>query len=247
MWEFSITLQSKHSLVAAEMFDSLRRDLGKFHAIVAESQDENFLNIIIAVDEKYKSDAQIVLLRVIALTICQNFKSQYLDTHLFLPMQDEISLYAFKKALINFDKKTDYFIISKALNFDEFLFLESFYNFKLSLLRDKWRELVCLANENRDYFVSQDAFLELLKFLIDNIDICSDEIDVVEEEQGYCIVSGGEKGAILSARSMVGSLIDLSPQKINMYCKGENKVSGLLRSIFSNRLNLRKNEICEKK
>src|SRR5699024_9332215 len=113
------------------------------------------------------------------------------------------------KALINFDKETDYFLISKALNFNEFLYLESFYQFKLIKLRDKWSELIRLANENRDYLVSSDAFFDLLKFLIDNLDICKDEIDVVEEGDGYHIYEEGEKSMPMNSSALISSLIDL--------------------------------------
>ena len=153
MWEFSISLDSKQTEVANSIFDMLRADLSPLNAVVAESIDGCFINILVAVDDLKRSETEVVLLKIISLSICQNYKLDFLNKHLFLPVQDLLSLEAFKKALINFDKETDYFIISKALNFDEYLYLDSFYRFKLAPLRDKWRELIRLANENRDYLI----------------------------------------------------------------------------------------------
>ena len=244
MWEFSINLSSSKSNLAASIFNVLREQLSQFKAIVARSDSAKFINIVIAVPAQHRADAEIVLLKTITLAICNTFKQEFLDRHLFLPKQDEIGITAFKKALINFDKETDYFLISKALNFNEFLYLESFYQFKLVRLREKWSELVCLANQNRDYLISTEAFNDLLKFLIDNLDICKDEIDVFEEDDGrYCICDDGKKCEILGDSAMVSSLIDLSPQKINFYYKNQNHATELLKIIFDRRLNLRSSKI----
>ncbi len=238
MWEFSISLNSDKNELASSIFNILKKELAKFNAIVAISNQNEYFCIVIAVDNNFKNDAEIILLRTITLAICQSFKADYLNKYLSLPNQDEIRVTAFKKALINFDKETDYFIISKAINFDEFLYLESFYQFKLKKLRDKWGELVRLANENRDYLVSTDAFFDLLKFLIDNLDIEKEEIDVVEDEKGYYICDEGTKSQPLSSSALISSLIDLSPQKINMYCSCENSATSLLQTIFDRRFNL---------
>lgn len=238
MWEFCINLQSNKSELAASIFNILRKELSSSKAIVARSDGDQYISIVLAVPKECRSDAEIVVMRVVTLAICQSFKSDYLNKHLFLPNQDNLSLTAFKKALINFDKETDYFIISKTLNFDECLYLESFYQFKLVRLRDKWSELIRLANENRDYLVSADAFFDLLKFLVDNLDVSGDEIDVVEDDDGYHICGSGAKSGALNSSALVSSLIDLSPQRINMYYRSENSATNLLKTIFDHRIML---------
>ena len=86
--------------------------------------------------------------------------------------------------------------------------------------------------------ISSDAFFDLIKFLIDNLDICNDEIIVVEDEQGYYIYEEGKKSKILSSAALIGNLIDLSPQKINLYYKNENHATFVLKNIFDRRINL---------
>lgn len=238
MWEFCINLQPNKSDLAASIFNILRKELCFSKAIVARSDGENYISIVLAVPRENRAEAEVVIMRVVTLAICQSFKADYLNKHLFLPTQDNLSLTAFKKALINFDKETDYFLISKVLNFDENLYLESFYQFKLVRLRDKWSELIRLANENRDYLVSADAFFDLLKFLVDNLDVSGDEIDVVEDDDGYHICESGAKSGALNPSALVSSLIDLSPQKINMYYRSENNAVDLLKTIFEHRIML---------
>lgn len=238
MWEFCIYLQSNKSDLAASIFNILRKELSFSKTIIARSDGEEYILIALAVPSEHRNDAEIVIMRVVTLAICQSYKADYLNKHLFLPNQDNLSLVAFKKALVNFDKETDYFLISKMLKFDKNLYLESFYQFKLVRLREKWGELIRLANENRDYLVSADAFFDLLKFLVDNLDVSGEEIDVVEDDDGYHICESGARSAALTSSALVSSLIDISPQKINIYYHSENSAIDLLKIIFDHRVML---------
>ena len=146
---------------------------------------------------------------------------------------------AFKKALLNFDKETDKFIIKKNLDLSKDIFLEAFYQFKLKSLKEKWAELVALSNENREYLVSSDSFIDLLKFLVDNLDICENEISIVKESEGYRIFSSDnipEENKLLTEELVVSSVIDLSPQRINLYFNETSKAITLLEKIFEERI-----------
>ena len=241
MWEYSICVSSSNRQIANYILSASKKYVEKFGGVATMLADNNFLSIIIGIEDKLKEKAQNHICKVVTKTICSFFKSDFLDKNLALPIRDEISLLAFKKALINFDKETDFFIVSKSLSFKENLYLESFYNFRLKKLRDKWGELISLANDNRDYLISSDSFYDLLKFLVDNIDISEDEIDIVEDDDGYRIFSGNDDNSLecLSKEGLVSSVIDLSPQKINLYCKGENSATEILKRIYEKRVNLK--------
>ena len=182
MWEYSVTFNQESEEVVSSFLNIVKKEVLKHNGIVVLTKQSSNRKIVIAVDKTYKQEMEICLLKAVSFIICNYFKEEFLDKHLCLSNKDEMSMIAFKKALINFDKETDYFIISKNLTFEGNLYLTSFYKFKLVKLREKWQELIKLANENRDYLISTDAFNDLLKFLIDNLDICKDEIDVIEDE-----------------------------------------------------------------
>ena len=106
----------------------------------------------------------------VVFSICTFFKEEYLTKKLKTPNKSSIENYTFKKALVNFDRETDRFIIGKQLILEQNLNLDSFFHFKIKNLKEKWDELVNIANDNSTYFLAEDSFLELLKFLIDNIE-----------------------------------------------------------------------------
>ena len=244
MWEYSIKVSNNNKLVADLVFNTLKKKTNKYKSVVVSTCDNKFCSISLAIDDRHVEYAQEVLAKIIAKIVCSFYKQAFLDRYLCLPTQEEINLVAFKKALINFDKETDYFIISKNLILEGELYLDSFFNFKLSRLQDKWGELVKLANENKDYLVCKDAFFDLLKFLIDNIDVTKREVEVFEEDDGYRIIPVREgdledyTNVIYTSEALVSSLIELSPRKIELYCTKENDATRLLKTIYDKRVNL---------
>ncbi len=241
MWEFSINIKNNNNQIINYVKTMSGQFLKNINGFSTVFSDELHTYIIFAVEECHKDKMQGFLTRIITKIISSYFKNDFLTSRLALNSKKDINVFAFKKALMNFDKETDAFIISKNLTFDKNLYLESFYDFRLGKLRDKWEELVSLANENKDYLLNSDTLLDLLKFLIDNIDISQQEIDVVEEEGGYRIFAESDDESMegLSEERLVSSLIDMSPQKINLYCKKENPATELLQKIFEKRVNFR--------
>lgn len=249
MWEYSIKLLKENKKISDKIFSILKRKTGKFKSVVVSYFDENYCSVTIAVEEKYVENIEELLAKIITKIICYDFKGEFLEKFLFMPEQDSINITAFKNALINFDKETDYFLVSKNLILEKEIFLESFYNFRLSKLQEKWGELVNLANENKDYLVCKDAFYDLLKFLIDNIDVTKREIEVFEDENGYRIIPSVDmeneeyENKLFSSEALVSSLIELSPRKIELYYSTENDATSLLKTIFEKRVNLHNDKL----
>ncbi len=243
MWEFSLNLTDGD---LANFLTTSLKNTASVEGGVVTSHIQNGNNcVLIAVPMIKRERMENILTRLITEIICTFYKSSYLDKHLNLPTHEKIGLVAFKKALLNFDRETDYYIIQKNLTFDKDLYLDSFYQFRLGSLKSKWKELVSLANENRDYLISSESFIDLLKFLVDNLDICEREVSVFEEDNGYKICLDGEgEGKLLNEEALVSSIIDLSPQKIHLYCNAMNKATNLLEQIFDQRIIVKTSSSC---
>ena len=248
MWELAISVSAQNLEVAKFIYQTLKAktvDLGS--VVTCYEEFENFF-ILFGCPIENQAQASSEIEKCIIKVICNFYKEKYLTENLRLPTHENISLTAFKKALINFDKETDFYIISKNLELNKNLYLDAFYSFKLKALRDKWAELIALANENSDYLVSNEAFFDLLKFLIDNLEICEDEINVFEEENGYLIKAQNEDlpHENLSKEGLVSSLIELCPKKINLFCRTDDNTAGFLSKIFEERINVCYNKNLEK-
>lgn len=251
MWELSISVNSKSLDIARFVYQTLKAQTAEFGVVVTCYEEfENFY-ILLACPLEEKSRTLSVIERCVIKVICNFYKERFLTENLRLPLHEKMSLMAFKKALINFDKETDFYLISKNLQLERNLHLDSFYYFKLKTLREKWAELVSLANENSDYLVSNEAFFDILRFLIDNLEVCEDEINVFEDENGYFLTPQHEKEgecpySKLSKEGLVSSLIELCPKKINFFCQNDDDTAGFISRIFEERVNVCYNKSVEK-
>lgn len=245
MWEFC--LATRRINVAKFIYQTIKKETQDFETILTCFEEfDNFL-IMFACPLIEKTRLQKILENVIIKAICNFYKEEYLEKNLHLPLHENLSLTAFKKALINFDKETDFYIIDKNLVLERTLYLDAFYEFRLSALKNKWQELIMLANDNSEYLIGDDAFYDLLKFLIDNLEICENEIYVFEKENGYEIKLPEKSGVeSLSKEGLISTLIELSPKKINIFCEHENSLVNFLSKIFEKRINVSYNKNIEK-
>lgn len=238
MWEFMLATRKKD--IAKFVYQTLKAETKELGTVVTCYEEFGNFYIILACPLIEKVRFSRLLESCIIKAISNFYKEQYLERHLILPMHEKMSLTAFKRALINFDKETDFYIISKNLQLEKTLYLDSFYEFRLSALRNKWDELITLANDNSEYLIGEEPFFDLLKFLIDNLEICENEISVFENEKGYEIKLPENEISCknLTKEGLISTLIELSPKKINMFCDKEDPTVNFLSKIFEKRINV---------
>lgn len=255
MFEFSIVLNDNRVEEARHICRELKKNTHDFHPVITSYSEDDKLHIVVACEELEKNRMSFFICDAIADTISIFYKLEYIERNLKLRLKEEMYLDAFEKALIAFDRETDKYLITHNLKIDKSIFVDSFYNFNLRQLRGKWQELIKLANENASYLLCNDTFIDLLKFLIENIEISSGLVNVVKEEdiflicdekfntihtedEGLCSLKKSEAGD--TEIDLITSLIALSPSKINVYCNQfeNNPILTLISQIFGNRVSI---------
>lgn len=184
---------------------------------------------------------------LISDVIAEDYKLQYLNQNLSLPNLDEMSKTAFIQALLSFDKEADKYIVQKFLNLDGSIDIDAFFYFKLGAVKEKWKELVQIANDNKGYLSSNETLVELLKFLVDNLEIKNGEINVLQENDSISFYDENKnliKRSNISEKdinsTIISSLISLAPKMVNVYSSenfNENLIK-LLKQIFDKRINI---------
>lgn len=200
--------------MAKFLFDALNKNIKDISGILTSYEKNGKICVLTACDEIERPRLEFYLQNAISNLICTHFKEMFLNKQLVLPHKSEIELVAFKKALISFDRETDKYLINKFLVLTNNLEVESFFYFKLKPLKEKWKELVNIANDNSTYLLGEDSFVELLKFLIDNIDIAKEEVFVTLKGDDVQIFDEGQEQN-LSKVKLVEYLMTESPRKIN--------------------------------
>lgn len=245
MFEFSIALSEQNAIPAKRLFKEIKNNASSFGAIVTSYAENEKIFIVVACEEIERPRISFFICDAIADIITTDFKLEYINRNLHLPIHNQLNLDALKKALVVFDRETDRYIVTHNLKLNENFFIESFYNFRLRQLRAKWQELIKLANENAGYLLCNDTFIDLLKFLIENIEISTGCVNVVKENDNYKICDENfneiEQEYEINQNNeafLITSIINLSPKRINIYCDDSENSSALtlISQVFANRV-----------
>ena len=244
MWEFAIFIDKNKKEVAKNIYRKIKSFSCCFDNIVSYYENKDEVCVACACNDlevfRYKSFLEELLIKV----FCDIYKKRFLIENLAVKGLDDISNEAFLQAMLYFDRETDRYLVSKYLKLEHQMNLDGFFNFKLKVLKEKWYELVEIANENQIYLYSDDTFMELIKFLIDNIEYKSDVVNIVEQNNKYVITdSEFEEIDTLEEyenndKNLISSLISLSPKNINIYCSDmlSNRVTKLICCLFEKRV-----------
>lgn len=235
MWERSISV--KNSEIANYIFKRIKTDLDQVCLVTADLQKGN--NVIMMACEDYDTTrVKLFLTEIIIDVICNFYKNEFLESKLQLPLKDSTYIRALKKALISFDKETDAYIIAKNLNLDCNLNLDGFYYFQLKSLREKWEELAGIANDNGCFLISPENIVDLLRFLVDNLEIAHETVNVYCDDKEIKIYDDlNINYEIKEGDDLLSTLIGLSPKRINFFGDNTSDKYLLISQVFEKRLN----------
>ncbi len=254
MFEFQVSVSDDNVKVAKQIFSDLKKISNDLNMVITSYSEHNKIFVVVGCEDIEKPRMNFILSDVISDAISTFYKMEYIDENLRVPISNAVNISAFKKALVAFDRETDKYIITRSLKLEREINLDALYNFRLKSLRNKWQEIIKLANDNASYLLCNDTFVDLLKFLIDNIEITRSVVNVVKEEEKYklcdenfeeiskndCPLSALEEIEDGGEINLITSLIALSPKKINVYCNTfENSPTlTLISQIFENRISI---------
>lgn len=249
MWEVSICFESSKM---AEYFASKINLVIKSCKGISACITLNGQNcVLVAVPKDKEEFARDFVKQKIAECILFFYKKDYIVSKLNFEKPKTTYMNVFLQTLVCFDGEADKHFIEQCLDFDDRVFVDAVVAFKLKFLKKKWEELVSLANENVMYFLSEDSLLELIKFLISNLEHRCYAVNVFSKSDCYflCDLQGKriddfmlEKQGIYEDGSLLSTLVALNPEKIIVHCNKfvKDKLLRNLFSLFPNRI-----EICK--
>lgn len=249
MWEVSICFESPKM---AEYFASKINLVIKSCKGISACITLNGQNcVLVAVPKDKEEFARDFVKQKIAECILFFYKKDYIVSKLNFEKPKTTYMNVFLQTLVCFDGEADKHFIEQCLDFGNRVFVDAVVAFKLKFLKKKWEELVSLANENVMYFLSEDSLLELIKFLISNLEHRCYAVNVFSKSNCYflCDLQGKriddfmlEKQGIYEDGSLLSTLVALNPEKIIVHCNKfvKDKLLRNLFSLFPNRI-----EICK--
>lgn len=157
----SLTICVPSQEIATFIYDILNNKNKSFQTSMDEKSSSFYINISYQV--KDKKDCFNVVEECIVKVVVKFYKDKYFADHLHIPFKDETMFNELKETLLYFDKEHDCYLIHKHLKFTSVLNLESFYYFKLKVLRDNWDGYISIVNES--YFQTPRDFWDFVSWL----------------------------------------------------------------------------------
>lgn len=244
MKELNITINKENIHYLHYIKQSIETNKIKYYCAVCEINDMGVFSLAIQEEDFFVIKNK--LKQAISEVILFAFKEKFLiDNINFSNMKESYKL-ALLKALVLFDSESDKLYIKSKLNFDNDIYLESFYNFKLQNLKKRWLELVKITNENNNLLESE-TFLELLKFLIATIKPKTSLVNVYYNGAYFEFKDKNQKNIksnfienFNDEANLITTLITLAPNYINLHCINalSNNTFKILYYIFDKKINL---------
>lgn len=237
MWEITLCGKYTDIFYLLEMEKVLKDNLYKDIVSVVWINDDVICNLA-TLNERYIEYTK----KIIIETILKIAKTDFFKKNLNINIKDK-SLQTFLiSSLVMIDLEEEIEFVYNHFSLDKYININSFINFKLNDLKEKWLFLVNYINKTFLKSFEDSVYLDFLKFLTD---LQSPKYEVLYldkyNENLELFDNKNKKIKSISCKDEVGvivNLIMLCPRKIIIKCldKLSSKFSNLIEYIFDEKL-----------
>lgn len=186
MYEVTISAPICQHYLLQNVMDALSPTVNAVDGVSSSVSDNNRSYYCVGCSDTYRFQLQRQIKDVVAQTVSVGYKNNYFSDAL-LDEKDDF----FKNTLVNtlciFDSEVDKQFVSKLVDTTKPICIDGYYNFKLSPLKNKWKEVLRLINENQDILHDDDLLLDFLRFLLDGVSCKVKSLSVVFENDSLCL------------------------------------------------------------
>lgn len=246
MWEFSLCIDGMDKDFVEEHKDKLDAKFRSFGGFVTEFEDIS--HYILFVAKNHENQAKNIVRSFIIEAINEVEKRNFFVKHFKYPTSNKWKYEAVMQALITFDKNVDDKYISKRLIIGSDLNIHSFVRFACKELVVKWTNLAMVTNNSSIFLNYEDAYAEIVNFLIDNVPK-TEPVSIVES--GKVFVMTDRRGNVLSSvassqtSEVIKWLIRRNPTEISISSSNKEFVL-FVKYLFCNRVVFVKQEVSQK-
>lgn len=164
MFELTISTRLDKQSYISKLYKSLIDEIKSVSGVAIKQNFKGRSYFSLAVKSEDKDYFKAKILDFIVYMIVDDYKYNYFKDNLE-NLQENIVFESFLKAVCIFDEDIDREYILKQINFKEEILVDSFYYFKLQMLRDRWQKTVGIIKFNQ-IINSKNSMLEVLKYLV---------------------------------------------------------------------------------
>lgn len=227
MYETTVSVCKSGAHLLSYVKEQIAPYVRSVDGITTELEETNRSYFSFACSDTFRFQIQRNLLSAVSEALSLGYKNVYMRKLLETDCGN-----FYHNVLINticvFDNDYDKQQIAKVVETDKPLYIDGYYNFRLSALKRKWEELSKLVCEN-GYILSDDGLVtEFLQYLLESIPCKIRRLSIEFSDNGFTLYNSGNK-AVVKLRSLAPNAtpeeeallnaICLKPQKITVYSK----------------------------
>jgi len=244
MWEFEIVCNRQNSTYISFVSEGVAETLKETEGVSAVCADSDNIFLSIGCKKQKSTKLKARLKMLLADVICEKVKFEFLRDRMPGGHLGQEYNYILAKICTYFDNELDKQIVFENIKFDDNIFnIESFFDFRLIALKNKWLELCNIACNNAFSFSTPENFADLVQFLLSNIEIKSQS--VILEMREKCMIYHDKRRDfdIISAIDpmdkflVLGKLIELNPLVIKIHSSAEcEETLNLVKNVFKDKV-----------
>lgn len=165
--------------------------------------------------------------RAVASAVCDALSLGYKNVYLRRLLDVDGDNF-YQNVLVNticiFDSEYDKQFVSRIINEGVTVCLDGYYNFKMTEVKRKWRDVSKLVTDN--YFILSDNELitEFLQYLLESMSVKEKNLSVSLEEESFTIY-GKDNKVLPKLKSIAKSVTVEEEAMLNMICLKPSKLS----------------------
>lgn len=229
MSQINLIFQKDEKPMFLSFWNKFEKDISGFSNISIKNDDDT-LGLSFDVKEKKKNLLVERINRLVAESMVLYYKQQFFELNIVGGFSSSIEKLALVKALATFDKAYDINFALSQLDCSESVNIKSFFQFRLSSLKERWQEIAVLFQENLQYLLTTESCIELVRNLVEiteneyeSVFVCFFEDNIIlRDSKGLELVQPISSHSTAFLESVVGEIISLSPKRIYLNFSAEN-------------------------
>ena len=244
MFELTLSTTIDKQIYLSQLFSKLSGEIRQDAGVIAKQNNSGRAYLLVAVDENKKEYYKAKVLEHILFMVTDDYKFNFYKENI-LPNEDSEVFLAFLKAITIFDAENDKEIIQSQIQLSNEFLVDSFFYFKLGLLRARWQKTADIINQNK-ITSSEQAIIDVLKYLlaVAENDVVSVSVSFSKKRISLfnCCQNKTFKTDFSGKSNFFAEIIRLNPAKINVKvskgCEYADDVKGKLTRIFGEKIYL---------
>lgn len=184
MYEVTISVPKNQEYLLAHVKEQTATALAEMDGIATDLTDKHRCYFSVACSDTFRFQLKRLVSDSVSDAVALGYKNLYVRKCLKVNNGN-----FFQNVLINtmcvFDKAYDRQIISKIIDADKPMFIDGYCNFRLDLLKRKWKEIAKLVSDNNYILQDSKMILEFLQYLLESVSSKVSNLSLTLEKDGF--------------------------------------------------------------